>query len=125
MTRRPRLVAGAMLLLTFIVGSMAGMAGEEALGIDWFDFLDEDNRSAERALLADLRLSGEQRRQVEAILDRRERRLEAYWEERIPEMRALVASSYEEVRAILDPAQRERFDQRIRSQGIPLPEEPD
>jgi Spy/CpxP family protein refolding chaperone len=119
------MVAAAMLLLAFFVGSLAGMAVEEALGIDWFDFLDEDNRSAERALLTELDLSSEQRARIEEILERREARLEGYWEARIPEMRSLVAGSYEEVRAVLQPAQRERFDQRIRSQGIPLPEEPD
>jgi len=125
MTRRPRVVAAALLLLTFLVGGLAGMATEEALGIDWFDFLDADSRSEERGMLADLGLSDAQRASVDEILERRAARLEAYWESRLPEMRTLVAESYDQIRAVLDEPPRDRFDARIRRQGVPLPQEPD
>jgi Spy/CpxP family protein refolding chaperone len=125
MRRRPALVAVVMLLLTFSVGGLAGMALEEALGLDWFDFLDEDNRPAEGRLLSDLDLSDEQRDQIEEIFDDQDDRLEDYWESRIPDMRGIVATSYEQIRTLLTPEQREIFDERIRAQGIPIPRGPD
>ena len=42
MRRRGQLAAALLLLLTFSVGALSGMAAEEAFGLDWFDFLDED-----------------------------------------------------------------------------------
>ena len=45
---RTRLVAGGMIAIAFAVGGLAGMAVEESLGLDWFDFLDEDE--VDRAL---------------------------------------------------------------------------
>src|SRR5690606_15981263 len=75
-TGRPRFVASLLLLLTFVVGGMAGMALEEALGLDWFDFLDEDNRPEQGQLLAGLQLTPGQRDRIDDILDVQEERLE-------------------------------------------------
>src|SRR5690606_6914878 len=119
MNRRPRLVASAMLLLTFAVGGLAGMALEEGLGLDWFDFLDEDERPAADRLLAGLNLSASQAAEIDEILDDQELELEAYWESRIPDMRSIVAESYGRVRLVLTPAQQETFDERIREEGVP------
>ena len=125
MNRRPAVIAAAMLLLTFVVGGLAGMALEEGLGLDWFDFLDEDNAPAEGRLLGALNLSQEQRDRIEEILDDREDRLEDYWESKIPDMRAIVTESYGQIRLMLTPEQREVFDERVRAQGIPVPRGPD
>ncbi|MGH7551789.1 MAG: hypothetical protein ACREMQ_02020 [Longimicrobiales bacterium] len=125
MNRRPALVAAFMLILTFVVGGLAGMALEEALGLDWFDFLDEDSRPSEGQLLSGLDLSENQREQIEEILDQQEDSLEDFWENRIPDMRAIVAASYEQIRRVLTPEQRATFDERIRSQGIQVPRNPD
>ncbi len=125
MKRSPGLIAAAMLLLTFVVGGLAGMALEEGLGLDWFDFLDEDNAPAEGRLLGALNLSDDQRDRIEEILDDREDRLEDYWESKIPDMRAIVTESYAEIRLVLTPEQRDAFDDRIRAQGIPVPRGPD
>lgn len=125
MKRRPGFVAAAMLALSFVVGGMAGMALEEALGLDWFDFLDEDARGADGRLLADLDLTDQQRDRVAEILDAQEERLEAYWESRLPDMRGVVAESYAQIRAVLTPEQRELFDARVRATGLPQPREPD
>ena len=125
MNRRPRLAAGALLLLTFIVGGLAGMALEEAAGLDWFDFLDEDNQPTAGQILAGLDLTPDQRSRIGEILEEQDERLEVYWRGRIPEMRTIVATSFEEIREVLSPAQRETFDERIRAQGVPLPQGPD
>ena len=82
MTRRPALVAVAMLLLAFCVGGLTGMALDEAFGLDWFDFLEEDDDSLEDDFFAGLDLSEAQEERIEEILDEQEDRLEAYWETR-------------------------------------------
>jgi Spy/CpxP family protein refolding chaperone len=121
--RRPRAVAAVLLALTFATGGLTGMAVEEALGLDWFDFLDEDARPDER-LLQGVRLTGEQREQVDRILDRQEERLEQYWAARLPEMQAIADGSYAEIRAILTPQQRAVFDRRVAAQRARSAEEP-
>jgi len=120
--RRAGGVAALLLLLTFGVGAMAGMAIEEAAGIDWFDFLDRDEQEDVR-LLDGLSLTPDQRASVERILDRQEDALETYWEARMPEIQGILAGSYDEIRALLTPAQRERFDQRVRNLGGRVPAE--
>ena len=120
--RRAGGVAALLLLLTFGVGAMAGMAIEEAAGIDWFDFLDRDEQEDVR-LLDGMSLTPDQRASVERILDRQEDALETYWEARMPEIQGILAGSYDEIRALLTPAQRERFDQRVRNLGGRVPAE--
>ncbi len=121
--RRPRAVAALLLALTFATGGLAGMALEEAAGLDWFDFLDEDARRDDR-LLEGIGLSGPQREQVERILERQEDRLEEYWNARLPEMQAVAAGSYDEIRAVLTPEQRAVFDRRVEARGARALEQP-
>ena len=116
-------IAGLLLALTFMVGGLAGMALEEALGIDWFEFLDEDAGEAEDRLLVGLDLSPEQQAQAEELLERQEDRLEEYWESRLPEIQVILRQSYAEVRTLLTPEQQQVFDQRVRELGGRVPEE--
>ena len=113
MRGRTRAVAALLLAATFAVGGLAGMATEEALGLDWFDFLDEDAGPSEAGLFAGMRLTGAQERRMGEILERREDRLEAYWESRLPDIRRIMDESYGEVRAALAPEQRAAFDRRV------------
>ena len=121
--RRPRLVAALLLALTFVVGGLAGMALEEALGIDWFEFLDEDSDEAEDQLLVGLDLTRDQRSQAEAILEREEDRLEDYWESRLPEIQGILRQTYADIRAILTPEQQQLFDRRVEELGGRVPGE--
>jgi hypothetical protein len=121
--RRARATALLLLLLTFGTGALAGMAVEEALGLDWFDFLDEDNDPTGARLLAGLDLSREQHERAEEILDRQEDRLEEYWEGRVPEIQRILADSYAEIRALLAPAQQAAFDRRVEELGGRVPDE--
>jgi hypothetical protein len=116
MRARGRWVAGLLLCVTFAVGGLSGMAAEEAFGIDWFDFLDEDNASADQ-LLRGLDLTPPQRAGAEAVLDRQEAQLETYWGERMPEIRRILQGSHAEIRALLTPAQQATFDERVRALG--------
>ena len=120
---RPRLIGALLLVVTFAVGGMTGMALEEALGIDWFEFLDVDSDDADASLLAGIDLTGAQRERIDEIMDREEDRLEAYWESRLPEIQSIVSASYDEIRAILDPSQRQQFEQRVRALRGRVPDE--
>lgn len=123
MKTRGRLVAIVMLLVSFGVGALAGMAAEEAFGIDWFEFLDEDRDRGDGRLLEGLGLSRDQRKRAEGILERQEDRLEDYWEARLPEIRLILDQSYAEIRALLTPEQQARFDRRVRDLDGRIPEE--
>lgn len=123
MKARGKLVAGTLLLLMFAVGALAGMAAEEAFGIDWFEFLDEDRDGGAHHLLAGLDLSKAQRERAERILDRQEDQLEHYWETRLPEIRGILDQSYAEIRADLTPEQQRLFDRRIRALDGRIPAE--
>jgi Spy/CpxP family protein refolding chaperone len=113
MRHRARTVGALLLAASFLVGGMAGMVAEEALGLDWFDFLDEDAPLSDERLFAGMQLSGEQRRRIGEIRERREHGLEAYWESRLPDIRRIMGDSYGEMRAVLTPEQRPAFDRRV------------
>lgn len=115
MRHRARAVAALLLGISFLVGGMTGMAAEEALGLDWFDFLDEDAQPAEEGMFAGLALTEAQARRIEAIRGRREDRLEVYWESRLPDIQRIMADSYGEMRAVLTPEQQPEFDRRVRA----------
>ncbi len=112
---RPRARAVGILLLaaSFAVGGLAGMAAEEALGLDWFDFLDEDAVPADERLFSGMGLTAAQQRRIDAIRERREERLEAYWEGRLPDIVRIMDGSYGEMRQVLTPEQQPAFDRRV------------
>lgn len=115
MKHRARTVGALLLAASFAVGGLAGMAAEEALGLDWFDFLDEDATPADEPLFAGIALTGAQRRSIEAIRTRREERLEDYWESRLPDIQRIMDDSYGEMRRVLTPQQQPAFDARVRA----------
>ncbi len=112
-----------MLLLAFTVGALSGMAAEEAFGIDWFDFLEEQRGTDNDRLLAGLGLTPEQRARAEEVLERQEDRLEEYWEARLPEIRQLLDESYAEIRTTLTAEQQAIFDRRVRKLDGRVPAE--
>ena len=124
MTRAGK-IAGLMLFLTFSVGALAGMAVEEAFGIDWFEFLDEDSDDPGSSvrLMEGIQLSGDQRSRVHDIVERQEDELEDYWEGRIPEIQGILTKSYAEIRALLTPEQQAVFDRRVSELAGRVPEE--
>jgi Spy/CpxP family protein refolding chaperone len=122
MRERSTLVALLLLLLTFSIGALTGMALEERLGIDWFEFLDEDSDDS-GGLLAGIDLSSDQRARIEAILERQEDSLEEYWETRLPEIQGFLQQTYSEISAILTDDQRAIFEDRVRDLDGRVPEE--
>lgn len=117
MRTRSRVVAILLLLLSFAVGGLSGMAAEEGFGLDWFDFLDEDSSAGGGRLLRGMSLTAGQQARADSVLDRQEDRLEEYWEARMPEIREIMERSQAELRALLTPAQQETFDRRVHDLG--------
>ncbi len=113
MKHRARVVGALLLAASFVVGGMAGMVAEEARGLDWFDFLDEDAPPGDERLFAGMQLTGDQRRRIAEIRERREDRLEAFWESRLPDIQRIMGDSYGEMRAVLTPQQQPAFDLRV------------
>ncbi len=118
-----RRTAVLVLLAVFLVGGAAGWVAEEVADeIHWPgghdevktpDRADEDepfDDDAEEDLLETLSLSRSQLDSVDHLLDRREDRLEDYWEARLPDLQAIVDSSRNEIRAVLTPEQRGTYD---------------
>lgn len=125
MKNRARAVGILLLAATFSVGALGGMAVEEAMGLDWFDFLDEDASPSEDRLFAGMELTAAQRSRIEEIRDQREDRLEAYWESRVPDIQRIVDQSYGEMRAVLPTERHAEFDQRVRQLRARTPAETD
>lgn len=125
MRNRARAVGILLLAGTFAVGALGGMAVEEAMGLDWFDFLDEDAAPSEDRLFGGLDLTAEQTRRIEEIRGRREDRLEAYWASRLADVQGIVDQSYGEMRAVLPPERRAEFDRRVREMRARAPVDSD
>jgi Spy/CpxP family protein refolding chaperone len=118
--KRGRGTAALLLALTFVVGGLSGMALEEAAGIDWFEFLDEDSDDGAE-LMTGITLTPEQREKIDDIVDRQEDQLEEYWAARMPEIRTVLQGTYGEIRALLDPAQQAQFDRKVANLGERIP----
>jgi Spy/CpxP family protein refolding chaperone len=123
--KRATQVAILLLSLSFTVGALAGMAVEEATGIDWFEFLDKanDDDDSSSELTAGLNLSSEQRTQVDRIVERQEDELEDYWKGRMPEIQGILSKTYAEIRSLLTAQQQQVFDRRVRELDGRVPAE--
>ena len=107
---RAQLVAGILLVLTFLSGALAGNAVERVrsrgVGIRF------RTHAGIPAAFNELGLTPEQRRQIEGILERGRPRTEAVMAEVLPRVRAVTDSVDAEIRAVLNEDQRSRLDAR-------------
>ncbi len=120
---RARLVGATLLVLTFVVGVLAGAAGERLL----------ERRAgppprAEREngaprlprVLEEMSLTAAQRAAIDSILASGRPRNEAIIAEVLPRFRAVGDSLHTAIRTVLTPAQAARFDAYLRSaEGTP------
>ena len=72
---------------------------------------DRDGRKGHTSMLDSLDLSAAQRAAVDSVLEQRRGQIDRFWEGEGARLRALVDSTRAEVRAILTPAQRARYDE--------------
>jgi len=116
-TRRSRLVGLALLVMTFLVGALAGAAFTQVLNArepaptqTTAQKLSAHGRHRETALLEQLDLSPAQRARVDSILERRRADAHVFWESEGKRLRTIVDSTRLEVSAVLTPAQQARYD---------------
>lgn len=117
---RTRILGSALLLAMFVTGGLAGAAFTRVLnaeepspagqaGVHCHGPHDKAKRKG--AWLQQLNLTPEQRVQVEQIMERRRAETRAFWDQEGVRLRAIVDSTRNEVRAVLTPAQRARYDE--------------
>lgn len=112
MPTRSRWIGLAVLIATFIVGTLAGAAtvrvvsAREPMRVE----ADADSTTHAHAWLDQLDLTPQQRQQAEAVLERRRAQMDAFWKEHRPELHAIVDSARAEIRALLTPEQRAKED---------------
>jgi hypothetical protein len=115
MFSKSKALAWSLLAATFLAGVALGGVGMAA----WAG--DDDDRPRhprERVSYADrlqqeLTLTAAQRESVQVILERREERMRQLWEEVHPQFDTLRTQIREEITAVLDDEQRERFAEMI------------
>lgn len=123
---RTTVVAIVVLLLTFIAGFATGMLTDHLL-ILWHrgHHLPPFATSAmARRLDRHLDLTDEQREKIEAILDRRHKRINDLWAGMRPRVHAEIDQTNAEIEKILTPEQRAKFAKmkmRLRRGGPPPP----
>ena len=121
---RKKAVISSIIALVFVFGTGVGVGvtmedSIERLAIpgmppdrDLDDDL-EDVMDAEERLIRELWLTREQQRSVLGMLDARADKLEAYWDERMPQMHAIIDSSRAEIRRSLREDQQVKYDEQI------------
>lgn len=115
-TSRPRLLGSVLLVLTFLVGALAGAAFQHAVGARELDdrFVatkERDGRASDGDIFDRIGVSPEQRAEIDRILERRREDLDAFWAEAGPQLRAITEETRAEVKALLTPEQRETMNQ--------------
>jgi Spy/CpxP family protein refolding chaperone len=109
--RRVWVLATVALLLTFVAGSLAGMAYERwHHGQERRHERGRGDRHIGERMKERYGLSDEQARRVEEIVQRRRPRVDSLMATVQPRVRALFDSTNAEIRVLLTPEQRVKFD---------------
>ena len=111
---RVRLAAVAALLATFVAGAAVGV------GLNQWRHRTDDGRvgrghggGGPRGFLAPLDLSTAQRATVDSILERHRGELDRFWAGPGQQLRVIVDSTRNEIRAVLTPTQRAKYDSML------------
>lgn len=117
--RRKRVVAAALAILLLVLGAAVGVAVDRLLLRDRFRAGRHGPPSpaamVER-MRPDLDLTDAQASAILAILEERRDALEALFGPVAPEAEAVRRATDERIRALLQPAQREKFERRVAEQ---------
>ena len=120
--RKARLIGSALLIATFIAGALAGAAVIRVVSAEGPDGERFEHRARfggprgfvlDDQLADEIGLSAEQRTQVRAILERRDREAKEMWGSFQPRLHEFGNAVRGEIHEVLTPAQRERFDSAI------------
>ena len=115
---RVRVAAAAALLVTFAAGAALGVGGERWRAHQRLEQHGGSARSGRGGPMGDgflrtLHLTTAQRASVDSILERRRVQLEQFWSGPGQQLRTIVDSTRNEIRAVLTPAQRTTYDSMV------------
>lgn len=112
-----RALGALVLLVTFGAGALSAAAVSQVLHAEQRGDESSGRGCDERKarLLDEVGLTPEQQAAVEAILERRRAQTDRFWSEAGPALRAIMDSTRSEIRTVLTPEQRERYE-RLRAE---------
>ncbi len=110
--QRSRSLALMFLLGALLVGGALGFTADRVLGGDRCA-RNGDHRRSRTWLTEQLNLTAEQSAAVDSIVDRRHREMRAVISTVRPQMDAIRDTARQQIRRVLDDAQRARFDELI------------
>ena len=107
---RPKSVALALLAGAFLVGGLLGFTADRLVVKNQVC----DQRGQRTRLAENLSLTSRQRAAVDSVLDLRNMRMNEVTEPLRPQLDSLMGQAREDIRAILTPAQRIKYEEQIR-----------
>jgi Spy/CpxP family protein refolding chaperone len=112
---RTRLMGFTIIVVTFLVGGLAGAAFDRVLTAE--SVRRDAPRSEERRghIIDQVDMEPEQRAAIDVILERRSERMKAAWSEISPRLEAITDSARLEIMAVLTPRQREEYEARLQA----------
>jgi Spy/CpxP family protein refolding chaperone len=120
--KRARITGTALLLVMFVAGALAGAASERVMRADDAPRAPRgggEMRGGSRRLLQDeqfvkvLQLTTEQRTQIKAIMDRRDKQARKVWNDAEPRLRAVGDATRGEIQKVLTPEQVQKLEAEI------------
>lgn len=125
--RRVWALATVALVLAFVAGALSGAAWDRMHGRDRRPVPRGPGHYSE-VLRRRYDLSGDQAKRIEAIVARRRPRVDSLMATVQPQLRAAFDSTNSEIRGVLTPGQRQRFDddqarrrKQLQRPGAPIP----
>lgn len=115
---RMRLLGVGLLLAAFVAGALSGAAVERVLNADEPERVereqdgDDDRRRSH--VIDRIEMTGEQRREIDEILERRGDRMRAVWREVEPRLDAITDSARMEIKGVLTPEQLAEYERKLR-----------
>jgi hypothetical protein len=112
---RTRLIGFALIVVTFLVGGLAGAAFDRVLTAESVrrDVPRADERRGH--IIDEVEMRPDQRAAIDVILERRSERMKAAWSEISPRLEAITDSARMEIMAILTPEQRAEYEARLQA----------
>lgn len=107
---RPKSVALAFLVGAFLVGGLLGFTMDRLIVRNQVC----DQGSMRTRLAEDLSLTSQQRAVVDSVLDLRNARMDVVTEPLRPQLDSLMWQARDDIRAILTPTQRAKYEEKIR-----------
>jgi Spy/CpxP family protein refolding chaperone len=112
-----RALGALVLLVTFGAGALSAAAVSQVLHAEQREAASGTRSCEERKarILDEVGLTPEQQAAVEAILERRRAQTDRFWSDAGPALRAIMDSTRSEIRTVLTPEQRARYE-RLRAE---------